>query len=342
MTNAWHIAKELDKRCDGSHVHQALLGGSRASNAAVYPEELCKAMCRGLLKEKKMRKGNTVPLMRLSGMHIRRPLLTKSDTMHEKDVSKGFASRVSPDIVTGGNVNKVGQHERNRKQRICLLQQKDGNWKAFDDITGLELDSNKVYEARIKEITFIDTKMVWVKIPRSEAKKNGWKIVKGRWIDINKGDDIHPLLRSRYVGKEFNDGPVEGLFAGTPPLEALRSIVSEAATVEGAESEEKVIHLDDVSRAFFEAKATRQVCVELPEEALTLEEKALDLVGLLKMSLYGTRDAATNWQEEIAKFMKAENFVRGNTIHVYIGIQITMLRYWCMRTILLALEKEDI
>ena len=55
-----------------------------------------------------------------------------------------------------------------------------------------------------------------------------------------------------------------------------------------------MIEIDDVSRAFFAAPAKRDVCVELPEEALSEEEKQMDLAGHLRMSLYGTRDAATN------------------------------------------------
>lgn len=58
----------------------------------------------------------------------------------------------------------------------------------------------------------------------------------------NRGDDINLLLRSRYVGKEYNDGPVERLFAGMPPLEALRAPISEAATIDG--KEEKVVKID--------------------------------------------------------------------------------------------------
>ena len=61
-----------------------------------------------------------------------------------------------------------------------------------------------------------------------------------------------------------------------------------------------MLEIDDVSRAFFEAPAVRDVCVELPEEALTDDERGHDLVGHLKMSLYGTRDAAMNWQEDVA------------------------------------------
>ena len=77
-----------------------------------------------------------------------------------------------------------------------------------------------------------------------------------RWVDINKGDDANPVYRSRVVGKEFNTGPMDGLFAGAPPLEALRYLVHEAATVRANEPQgSKVIMINDVARAFFEAPA---------------------------------------------------------------------------------------
>ena len=47
----------------------------------------------------------------------------------------------------------------------------------------------------------------------------------------------------------------------------------------------------DVSRAFFEALATRDVCVELPDEALTEDEGRKDMVGEPNYSFYGTRNA---------------------------------------------------
>ena len=63
----------------------------------------------------------------------------------------------------------------------------------------------------------------------------------------------------------------------------------------------KIIMINGVSRAFFEAPAVRQVCVEIPEEDLTSAGRKADNVGHLKMSLYGTRDAAMNWQEDVAR-----------------------------------------
>ena len=150
------------------------------------------------------------------------------------------------------------------------------------------------------------------KIPRTQAARNKWKVVQVRWIDINKGDDENPNYRSRLVGKEFNNEPMEGLFAGTPPLEALRYLIPEAATVRTNEKVgSKVLMVNDVARAFFEAPATRIVCVEFPKEDKTEADVRHDKVGHLRTSLYGTRDAAMNWAEKLAKEMRKLGFQRG-------------------------------
>ena len=137
-------------------------------------------------------------------------------------------------------------------------------------------------------------------------------MVQTRWIDINRGGDENPNYRSRLVGKEFNNEPMEGLFAGTPPLEALRYLIHEAATVRSGEAMgSKVIMINDVARAFFEALAVRNVCVEIPKEDRSEADARHDKVGHLRMSLYGTRDAAMNWQEEVARELRKIGFRRG-------------------------------
>ena len=69
--------------------------------------------------------------------------------------------------------------------------------------------------------------------------------------------------------------------------------------------------INDVARAFFEAPAVRQVCVGLPDEDLTSSDRTADRVGHLKMSCYGTRDAAMNWQGEVARVILKWGFTRG-------------------------------
>lgn len=91
---------------------------------------------------------------------------------------------------------------------------------------------------------------------------------------------------------------MDGLFAGTPPLEAFRYVIHESATVRVSEPMgSNVPMVNVVSRAFFEAPATRNICVGIPKEDLTEAGRRHDKVGRFRMNLYGTRDAAMNWQE---------------------------------------------
>ena len=66
-----------------------------------------------------------------------------------------------------------------------------------------------------------------------------------------------------------------------------------------------IFHLiHDVARAVFEALARRNICVGIPEEDLSAEDKRHDKAGHLRLSLYVTRDAAMGWQEEAARELK--------------------------------------
>ena len=80
------------------------------------------------------------------------------------------------------------------------------------------------------------------------------------------------------------------LNAGTPPLEALKAIISIAANHKETFS---VIHID-VSRAYFHVEAQRPVLVRSPVEDRMGANAGK--IGLLKRSMYGTRDAASNWE----------------------------------------------
>ena len=54
---------------------------------------------------------------------------------------------------------------------------------------------------RMKEVEYLHGKQVYEKVPRATAERNRWKVIKTRWIDINKGDEENPTYRSRLVGK---------------------------------------------------------------------------------------------------------------------------------------------
>ena len=134
-----------------------------------------------------------------------------------------------------------------------------------------------------------------------------------RLVDINKGDDVQEKYRSRFVGKDLkrNNPMLEGTFAATPPLEALRFMLSLSMTTSyGPKGKPRKLKLlfRDVARAYLHAPVLREIYVELPPED---QEEGRDLVGRLLKSLYGTRDAGANWERKCSEVFKKLGFMSG-------------------------------
>ena len=161
---------------------------------------------------------------------------------------------------------------------------------AVDDVSGALLGPKLVHEGRATEMKFFDGMRVYDRVPRSEQAETGGKVIGTKWIDVNKGDLDRPNIRCRLVGKEFKTAPDDALYASTPPLEALRMIVSRAATYSRG-GQERELMINDVSRAYFYAEATRCMYIELPREDPLYDP---NMLGRLRLCLYGTRDAALN------------------------------------------------
>ena len=135
--------------------------------------------------------------------------------------------------------------------------------------------------------------------------------IKVRWVDVNKGDDDKPNHRSRIVAKEIRTDSRPDLFAATPPLEAIKILLSAAVTeglgfTKGQRLRGMKLDFIDVRRAYFQAKARRSVYVKLPDE-----DYQEGMVGKLLRSMYGARDAAQNWEAEYSEFMESIGLKRG-------------------------------
>ena len=146
---------------------------------------------------------------------------------------------------------------------------------------------------------------VYKKVPRSEVTG---KVISVRWVDINKGDEVNPNYRSRLVAREINTHANPEMFAATPRTEALKLMIAIAAT-KNAKGQKRRFMVNDVSRAYFYAKAIRKVFVEIAEE--DREPGDENMVGELQYSMYGTRDAAQNWEEAYSDFMVSVGFAKG-------------------------------
>ena len=136
----------------------------------------------------------------------------------------------------------------------------------------------------------------------------GARTITTKWVDTNKGSESEPNYRSRLVGREIKTNERPDLFAATPPLESLRYVLSLCASTQEGAKPHRVLSVD-VKRAYFYAPARRPIFIELPEEDRLPGDE--DKVAQLNLSLYGTRDAAQNWEHAYINFMVDVGFVNG-------------------------------
>eukprot|EP00973_Karenia_brevis_P042546 5890911-Karenia_brevis.AAC.1 len=125
MTNNDGIFRELQRKCDWSHEHQALLSG-RARWAARYPAGLCRAICRGLLTE-----------MKAADCGIKRlAYLRCTDSISNLMSNDGKAETIS----------KLHESAMDEPNTFGI---------AWDDISGGVLDVREVKKARQVEAQYI-------------------------------------------------------------------------------------------------------------------------------------------------------------------------------------------
>ena len=70
LTSARHVAAQLDVQCKQNHDHVNLMGG-RAAEAQIYPKELCDAIVRGVVRQKKADNGRLLSVPRMDQEQIK-------------------------------------------------------------------------------------------------------------------------------------------------------------------------------------------------------------------------------------------------------------------------------
>ena len=108
------------------------------------------------------------------------------------------------------------------------------------------------------------------------------------WQQVGRCDDQNPLVRSRYVAMEIakKTGKCEDFFAATPPLEALRLVLSRVASNRSHGRGGRKLLVIDARKAHLHALAERNLFVQLPPELAKP-----GICAKLRRCLYGTRDA---------------------------------------------------
>ena len=174
--------------------------------------------------------------------------------------------------------------------------------RAYDEVTGEELDLKKVRESRAEEVEFLITRGIWEKAPISECwQVTGEKPTSVKWVDVKK--------RSRLVARDFKPKGEKSrpdIFASMPPLAAKKLLFSMAASQEG-KARKMTLMFIDIKKAHLNGKCEEPAYVELPSEV----PHETDECGRLLFWLYGMRPAARAWEEDYATRLLAIGFRRG-------------------------------
>ena len=187
-----------------------------------------------------------------------------------------------------------------------------------------------VQEARREELEVLKAMGVWERRPREECTQRfGKRPITLPWVDVNKCDFKEPKARSRLVATDLRTDSRPEFFAATPPLEYIRFLISQCARAQRTSLPTSIMAID-VKNAHFVADAVRGVYVELPEG----ERGDGTQVGLLRKSLYGTRDAALNWANTHSR-------VRVGKLGVVKGLSSPCCFYHRGRGLRIALHGDD-
>ena len=297
LTNSGAVATLLRQaQCRGEHWHMELLNG-RAGPCQVYPEKFTRLICEGIKKE-------------LENMRWKREMCEIFD------ISTKFGQLMAMQEKVENLVVPPEEDPFEYMYQDCEFH---------DDVHDRPLDRAMAIKARRTEIEYFKEMGVYTKVRREP-----WMhVISTKWIDTNKGDELHPNYRARLVGRELNLGKRDGLFAATPPLESLRMILSVCASNQSSMQEENnfLIMSNDIKRAYFYAPVSRPMFIAVPGE--DWEDGDENMVGQLNLSLYGTRDAAVNWSRTFTAHLASIGFEIGkaspcNFYHPEHGISLTV------------------
>ena len=166
-------------------------------------------------------------------------------------------------------------------------------------------DRDKWQEAMQTELQCLQETKTWNLVERPSQKN----VIPGKWVYKvkTKADGSIEKYKARYVAKNFKQ--IEGIdysetFAPTSKPETFLIILSLAA------KENFTLRQMDVKLAYLHPEIKEEIYLEQPTGFEKLDSSGKKLVCKLNKSIYGLKQAAKNWYEELANFLIQQKFTR--------------------------------
>ena len=174
----------------------------RAKLAAIYPDRLCEAICKGLLRQKSFDKAGLKTTNRYT-KEMLSSVLTSAGVTRRDDKSSQVHWADEVHEEDGGH-DKLGPRPQDGrqilKQGISALVESGGRITAWDDTTGAELDAEGVQKARETELEFFRKMNAYTRCSRECVEKENGKIIGFKWLDINKRRHREPIVSIKTGG----------------------------------------------------------------------------------------------------------------------------------------------
>ena len=136
--------------------------------------------------------------------------------------------------------SEMGKLMRHDEQELLSVWE---GWH-WDDNKGGWLDPELCAKARREEVEYIRRHTMCTGVSRETClRERGRAPIKTGWAETDKGPPGKPNVHARWVAKEYKTHARPELYASTPPLEALKIVLSEIAT---GKRGRKVVALIDV------------------------------------------------------------------------------------------------
>ena len=162
------------------------------------------------------------------------------------------------------------------------------------------------------EIKILNETETWDLVP----KEKGQNFIPGHWVYKIKHDSNGNIdkFKARYVAKSFKQ--TEGIkysdtFAPTSKPETFKILLALSAI------ENFFLKQMDVKAAYLHPKINEEVYLEQPKGFEKLDNNGNKLVCKLKKSIYGLKQAAKNWYQELSTFLIQQFLREESTITVF-------------------------
>ena len=290
MTNSLVMAQQLQKKCDGSHKHQHLVGG-RCKDASFYPIPLVKAI--------------------LKGISLQRIVSTKASSFEEEQMKVHAMPMLhgSPTPQSDfGPPHKSTVPKMNGGKLPVVYEECNFKSRYLDEYTGEILPPPLIRDAIEDELNYFNSK-VWEICSMEEMRKvPDYILVRSRWVLCNKGDADNPDVRARLVSCELNNGEKNDFFsASTPPLEGKRMLFSKYTSERHRKGKPLRLSFVDIRKAYFNALPERAIFMKVPKEL----GFPPGTVARQVRCVYGTRDAGKLWEDTYTQVLEGIGFQTG-------------------------------